>query len=160
MYAVRNDDGNAVLASDSCSARIKWLTIASRCTSSGINGFGWNNGATESASATTTLAPPKAGFSADPPCPGLTVTAPPHLYAAHHSIRLIFQNVFTVMDHHRATKQLRINPAVSYQADTVMPRRSAKPALGGAKESALGGETQQIGCIRDRQIGLTKVLLG
>jgi hypothetical protein len=41
-----------------------------------------------------------------------------------------------------------------------MPRRGAKPAIERAEETALVAETQQIACIRERQIGLTKVLLG
>ena len=41
-----------------------------------------------------------------------------------------------------------------------MPRRRPEPPLGCAEETALVAEPQQIGCIRDRQVGLTKVLLG
>src|SRR5262249_1802434 len=56
-------------------------------------------------------------------------------------------------------RPLRTGPAISRQADAVLPRRNLKPPPEGAEETALVGETQQKAGLRDRDVGLTEVLL-
>ena len=42
---------------------------------------------------------------------------------------------------------LRLTRPICDQPDTVIPRRTAEPASGGAEEAALVAKTQQIGCV-------------